>query len=572
MNGKDGLVIRIGDYIEKLYGSAGAQILDNILNLAESWREKSKGFAEKNWVDEKDVMLITYGDSIKNENEMPLVTLTEFLNKHMKETITAVHVLPMYPYTSDDGFSITDYYEVDSSLGSWEDINRLAENFDIMLDGVINHVSKSSKWFKGFLDGDEEYRDYFITADPEGDYSSVTRPRALPLLTAFSTRDGVRHVWTTFSDDQIDLNYKNPKVLLEILNVLLFYAYNGARFIRLDAIGFAWKEMGTACINLENTHMLVKLIRAVLQAVFPGTILITETNVPHSDNISYFGDGTDEAQLVYQFPLPPLTLFSILTANAEKLGRWAESLEKTPLTGNTAYFNFLASHDGIGMRPVEGILTESEKDVIYQTVIKHGGRISYKFDSDGSKSPYELNINYMDALTDPTSPDMGTRVDRFVAAHAIMLSIAGMPGIYIHSLVGSQSWNEGLEQSRINRRINREKLDAEKVSRELENENSIRNRVFNRFKKLTGIRRQHSAFSPMAEQKVVFLDKRVFSLIRHNHETGEKILAIINVSPDELNLECSCKGFDIISNEAVESNGIRMLPYQCRWIRLDAGN
>ncbi|HYF81649.1 MAG TPA: sugar phosphorylase [Clostridia bacterium] len=550
-----------------LYGDKSQEIYKDLIKLIGSWKSKAAHTAKKGWVRENDVMMITYGDSICGNSEAPLVTLKRFADRYLKDTITAVHILPMYPYTSDDGFSVVDYYRINDELGTWEDVKNLAEDYDMMYDAVVNHTSKSSDWFQGFLSGEGKYKDYFIEADPDDDYSKVIRPRTLPLLTCFDTKDGKKHVWTTFSDDQIDLNFKSPELLLEVLDVLLHYAYNGSRFIRLDAIGFAWKEKGTSCMHLMQTHAVVKLMRAVLDEVFPGTIIITETNVPQVDNISYFGNGSDEAQMVYQFPLPPLVFFSFITENAFKLSMWAKSLEETPLSVGTAYFNFLASHDGIGIRPIEGILTADERDLMLKTVVKHGGRVSFKSNSDGSKSPYELNINYMDALTDPNTVDNKKRADKFLAAQSILLSVAGVPGIYVHSLLGSQNWYEGVEKSDINRRINREKLNYGRLCKELEDSGDIRSIVFTGFSKLIRLRRQQSAFSPDASQKVLFLDERAFSFIRHNNSTDEKILVIINVSDHEYDIKHDCCGIDIVSREEISHGGIHMKPYQTRWIR-----
>jgi glucosylglycerate phosphorylase len=559
---------KVEELLEVLYGTKGIHVYEEICTLITAWQDKTDNRDEKNWISQNDVMLITYGDSINDSCGKPLTVLNKFLNKYAKGTISDVHILPMFPYTSDDGFSVVDYYQVNSELGTWQDVRNLSKSFDLMFDAVVNHISKSSKWFKGFLEGKDEYRDFFIVADPTGDYSKVTRPRALPLLTPFETADGEKHIWTTFSEDQIDLNFSNPKVLIEILDVLLTYAYNGAKFIRLDAIGFAWKKMGTTCMHLKETHAIVKLMRAVLDQLFPGTIIITETNVPHLDNISYFGDGFDEAHMVYQFPLPPLVLFSFLTGNAAKLGKWAHSLEETPISSCTSYFNFLASHDGIGMRPTDGILSEEEKDFMLQAGIKHGGRISYKINSDSSKSPYELNINYMDALTDPNSSSNEVRVKRFIAAQGILLSVIGVPGIYIHSLLGSQNWYQGVEESGINRRINREKLDFEKVCSELEDENSFRSMVFSRFSNLIRLRRNESAFSSSAPQQVLFLDERAFTFIRHNVDTNEKIFVAIDVSGQEYQIKSQYEGIDIVSGEKILAYDMLMLPYSIRWIKI----
>jgi glucosylglycerate phosphorylase len=555
------------ELLSALYGARSQEIYKDVIKLIGNWKTKAAQHAKKSWVSENDIMMITYGDSIGGNNEAPLITLKRFADRYLKDTITAVHILPMYPYTSDDGFSVIDYYSINEELGTWEDVKSLAADYDMMYDAVVNHISKSSEWFQGFLNGEGKYKEYFIEADPGEDYSKVIRPRTLPLLTCFDTKEGEKHIWTTFSEDQIDLNFKSPELLLEVLDVLLYYTYNGSRFIRLDAIGFAWKEKGTSCMHLMQTHAVVKLMRAVLDEVFPGTILITETNVPQVDNISYFGNGADEAQMVYQFPLPPLVFFSFITENALKLSMWAKSLEETPLSTGTAYFNFLASHDGIGIRPIEGILTTHERDLMVETVIKHGGRVSFKSNSDGSKSPYELNISYMDALTDPSTADNKKRADKFLAAQAILLSVAGVPGIYVHSLLGSQNWYEGVEQSGINRRINREKLNYERLCKELEDSEDIRSMVFAGLSKLIRLRRQQSAFSPDASQKVLFLDERAFSFIRHNNSTDEKILVIVNVSDQEYDIEHDYCGIDIISKEEVSHSSIHMMPYQTRWIR-----
>jgi sucrose phosphorylase len=508
-------------------------------------------------------MLITYGDGIISDNDKPLKTLKKFLDNYCSKEITNVHLLPICPSTSDDGFSVSDYREVDENLGDWKDINELCKNYGLMLDAVVNHSSKSHLWFKSSLEGVDEYKDYYIESDPNLDYSLVTRPRALPLLTKFMTTEGEKFYWTTFSEDQIDLNFSNPKVLAEMIEVLLFYALQGAKFIRLDAIGFAFKKLGTNCMHLEETHAIVKLMRLFLEDFFPSTYIITETNVPHEDNISYFGSG-DEAHLVYQFPLPPLVMFSLQSGDTTKLSTWTKSLEDTPLGKGNTYFNFLASHDGVGVRPIEGILSHNEKELLFETVTKNGGRISYKTNSDGSKSPYELNISYMNGITNP-SKDKKEKFERFIAAQVIMLSLQGVPGIYYHSLLGSENWYEGVETSGINRRINREKLDFEKLTEEMKDTSSLRHMVLSRYKELLSIRGIHSAFSPYASQNVFSLSASLFAVERYNELTNEKIIAIINVTDKTVELHEPIKGKNLLSKE--QSDLITKIdPYQVAWI------
>ncbi len=549
--------------LEVLYGNKSEEVFNEI----KSFIKLKKTNIINDWITENDIMLITYGDSIIKDNENPLKTLNKFLNEYTLGYINAVHLLPMYPYTSDDGFSITNYKEINPDLGKWDDVIELSKNYDLMFDAVINHISVSSEWFQRYLKGDKRYSAYFIECSDNFDYSSVTRPRALPLYYPFESSEGTKNIWATFSEDQVDINFKNPKVLLDILDILVMYAKKGARFIRFDAIGFAWKIPGTTCIHLKETHLLIQIMREVLDQCVPGTIIISETNVPHLENISYLGNGYNEAQMVYQFPLPPLTLFSFITGDATKLSVWAKSLEETPLTDSTSYFNFLASHDGIGLRPTEGILTNEERQLIADNVLANGGKINYKNNSDGSKMPYELNINFQDALMTSKNNDED-RIYKFIASQLILLSVIGMPGIYIHSLLGSRNDYEGVEKSGINRRINREKLNVDKIISEL-NSNSDRSIILKKYLELIEIRKNNSAFSPSASQEVLSLDKRVFSIYRENHTSKEKVLVLVNVSDEKVSLNHKIDGTDLISNEVIRNN-IVLNPYKYMWILINS--
>ncbi|MDQ0338757.1 sucrose phosphorylase [Caldalkalibacillus uzonensis] len=565
------------DKLTFVYGREKAElILNKLLPKLEAAKQTIQQGKESTWVNEQDVVLITYGDSLQEEGERPLATLHKFLHEQVHETITAVHILPFYPYSSDDGFSVIDYYQVNPVLGTWEDIGQLSRDYKLMFDAVINHISAESEWFKGYLAGEPKYQDYFIEADPTADYSTVTRPRALPLLTKVETAHGEQYVWTTFSADQVDLNYKNEAVLLAIIDVLLFYVQKGAKLLRLDAIGFMWKELGTTCIHLEQTHQLIQLFRDILDEVAPETIIITETNVPHKENISYFGNGYNEAHMVYQFPLPPLVLHAFYTENAEVLSRWMKSL--APTSEQTAFFNFLASHDGIGVRPATGILSESEINMMLDKVKAHGGYVSYKDNGDGTQSPYELNINYLEALSHPDEPVV-LKVKRFVAAHGILLSLMGVPAIYIHSLLGSVNDHEGVKRTGQYRSINREKLSYRNVKEALQDPATLRYQVFQALTRLIETRKQHKAFHPNAAQQVLDVDPRIFAVKRTSVDGKETIVALINVSGQEVQLSlASCahqldggvQGYtDLLSDVTLEQvqQGLTLAPYQVMWLQ-----
>jgi sucrose phosphorylase len=533
-----------------IYGeSVSARLFERTKNLLNQYRPRIK--PEFNGLTERDSLLITYGDQVQRANEMPLQTLKNFCDAYLSGVMSGIHILPFYPWTSDDGFSVVDYRQIDSALGTWADVSSM-QNFRLMFDGVINHISSQSDWFQKFLQDDSLYKNYFITIEGKPDLSQVVRPRALPLLTSYQTPSGEKNVWTTFSADQIDLNFKNPDVLLEILDILLLYIERGATFIRLDAIAYLWKEIGTTCIHLPQTHAIIQFLRAALIEVAPHVQLITETNVPHSDNISYFGDGTNEAQLVYNFALPPLTLHAFHTGNARVLSDWAKTL--TLPSDKTTFFNFLASHDGIGLNPARGILSNADIDSLVNKVIEHGGLISYKHNADGTQSPYEMNINYFDALSNPSGDEpIELQVSRFIAAQAIMLSIIGVPGIYFHSLFGSRGWLEGVQQTGRNRTINREKLQFDELQSQLADEKSLRYKVFAKYSELLKTRSSSSAFDPHGTQVIHDLHPAVFAVERISPNGQERMLCLHNVSQ---------KSVSVSVNEKL----IALEPYQVLWL------
>jgi sucrose phosphorylase len=525
---------------------------------------------------QRDTILITYPDQVQKVDRHPLAVLSEFCEQYLMDIVTGVHILPFYPWTSDDGFSVVDYRQVDPRYGDWDDIARFDRHFRLMFDAVINHISVSSSWFQSMLVGDVKYREYFVVPKKEDDLSRVVRPRALPLLTSYQTSEGEKKIWTTFSADQVDLNYANPNVLLEILEVLLFYVKHGAEFIRLDAIAYLWKQPGTSSINLPQTHRIIQLVRAVLDEVAPHVMLITETNVPHADNISYFGDGTNEAQMVYNFSLPPLVLHAFQTGSAETLSRWAEKLILP--SDRVTFFNFLASHDGIGLNPLRGILPESEIEAVVRRVQAHNGLISYKTEVDGRKIPYELNINYFDALNNPnTDEPLDVQIDRFVTAHAILLAMKGMPAIYFHSLVGSRSWQEGVQLTGHNRTINRRKFQWDELVDVISDPNSRQARVFFRLGNLLKIRRRYTAFHPHGSQNVISVAPEFFGLLRSSPTGTDHVLCLHNISDRSVTLEnfqlpekVLPNPRNLINGKFIDIDAISIEPYQTLWIASDS--
>jgi len=554
-----------------LYGSDAEKLLQRFVMMIGRYGIGSAPVpSDSNW-SERDSILITYADTLRDaEAGAPINALAQFANKHFKGAVRTIHLLPFCPWSSDDGFSVIDYRQVDPLCGDWQDVERLSQDFQLMFDVVLNHCSAKSSWFKDFVAGIEPARHYFLPMDPTGDYSQVVRPRTSPLLTETRTRDGVAHVWTTFSADQVDLNWQNPEVLFEFIDILFLYISKGMRVARLDAVAFLWKSLGTDCLHRPETHEVVKLLRDILEIVAPEVLLLTETNVPHPENISYFGRG-DEAHMVYQFSLPPLTLHALVTGNASYLTQWATSLAPPPQ--GCTFFNFTASHDGVGMRPVEGLLPQHEKDKLIEHVQAAGAKINWRTMPDGSQAPYELNITYYSALKIAGDPDLSAQ--RFLCSQALSLSLRGIPGIYFHSLSATENDQAGVDASGHNRRINRRKWERAELEQHIGQ--GPAKVVFTRYLKMLRRRADHPAFHPNAEQIVYDIDPELFVHSRISLEGDEIIFCIYNCSGQEKRitnpassdlLRRTKKFYDILGSRTYGSGkkGIKLAPYQAMWL------
>lgn len=523
--------------------------------------------------DERDVLVITYGNSIVAEGEVPLRTLHQFCLHYLGDCISGVHILPFFPYSSDDGFAVIDYLQVNDGLGGWKDIEAIARDFDLMADLVINHVSSRSRWFENYKQGRHPGLDYFIEMDPETDLSAVVRPRPTPVLSEVETLRSKRHVWCTFSPDQVDLNFANPAVLLEIVNIVGRYMDAGVRIFRLDAVAFLWKEVGTSCLHHQNTHGIIQLLRILIEHRNNDAMVITETNVPNRENLTYFGNA-NEAHAIYNFSLPPLLLYTLISGDCRHLKTWLMSMP--PAQQGTAYLNFIASHDGIGVRPAEGLLDQDELDAMLQTMRGFGGMVSMRTMPDGSQRPYEINIALYDALKGTISggPD-DFQMARFLCAHAIMLALEGIPAIYIHSLFGTENDLEHMQHTGRARSINRHVWSREALMRHLHDDSSHHAIVYRKLRRLIRIRRAQRAFHPNATQFTMHLGVELFGFWRQSIDRAQSVFCINNVTDQVqplalsgINLIITDQWVDLISSERIEDpqSVIELQPYQSLWI------
>jgi sucrose phosphorylase len=526
--------------------------------------------------DETDVILITYGDVVRSDEKPDkpyLQVLETVLKEYLDEIISTVHILPFFPSSSDAGFSVIDYKKVRNDLGTWSDIERLATEYRLMGDLIINHTSRFSEWFNNYQKDESPGKDYFIEVDPEEDISTTTRPRSSPLLTMVKTVNGFRHVWTTFSSDQIDLDFSNPDVLLTFIDIFLFYYSKGMRVFRLDAIPYLWKKIGTSSIHLKETHQVVKLFREIADCIDSDITLLTETNVPFDENYSYFGDD-DEAHMIYQFSLSPLLLHAILSENTSYLTDWAADLPEPP--SGCTYLNFTASHDGIGVRPLEGLIPQDELDQLVKKTKERGGFISYKEDPQNGQSPYELNITYFDAFEEPGHPRTDLQIKRYLCSQIVALSLKGVPGIYFHNFTATKNNIEGVLESGNKRDINRRHWMQKDLVRCFKEEESEGYCPLEDYTELMKKRKKHAAFHPSGGQKVIDLNDSLFVFIRTAPEGAEKIAVISNFSSSEVCVEpeslkklniTDTRKKDIITDEKlVTKEGLKLDGLQTVWL------
>ncbi|MFC4260213.1 sugar phosphorylase [Marinobacter lacisalsi] len=570
----DVLIQKLTGMLEQVYPALNTSWLATELLEAMGLEDDSPGPPphRNNW-DESDILLITYGDSVQAPGEKPLHTLKRFLDDCLKGTVNAVHVLPFFPYSSDDGFSVMDYRQVNESLGEWDDIRDIASGYKLMADLVVNHMSARSRWFENFRRREHPGKDYFFEADPGLDLSGVVRPRTSRLLVPVQTEDGERHVWCTFSEDQVDLNFANPQVLLEFVQIIRFYLEQGVRIFRLDAVAYLWKEPGTPCIHLQQTHELIKIMRLLVEHHTPEATLITETNVPNRENLTYFGNA-NEAHVIYNFSLPPLLINTLVSGNSRHLKTWLMSMP--PAQMGTTYLNFIASHDGVGLRPTDGLLSEEEKEALIRSMETFGGKVSYRRLGNGDSQPYEINISLWDALkgTEEHGPDQW-QLPRFLCAHAIMLALEGIPAFYIHSLLGTGNDYARMEHTGRLRSINRGQWDIDKLETELENPLSHHCQVFTQLTRLINIRRAQPAFHPNATQFTLHLGLKIFGFWRQSMRRDQSIFCIHNITDEvqqvslaDINLIGTDHWRDLISGDPVEdlSGCLTLKPYQVVWL------
>ena len=540
---------------------------DEIFQVINKYNKNGKNGKKLN-ITEKTSALICYGDSLLNgKKEKTIKIFRKFYKKNLDKFFEIIHFLPFYPSSSDSGFAVKDHYQVDKKLGDWSDIYKQSKMTNIMADIVINHASSKGLWFKNFLANKSPGKDYFLTVSKKFDISKVIRPRENKLLKRISIFKKNNLLWRTFSDDQIDLNFKSPKVLLRFIKIIINLANNGVTIFRLDAIAYLWKKSGSKCVNLKETHEIIRLFRIVCNSLKSKPIIITETNLPEKENLSYFGVKNDESHWIYNFSLPPLLIHSFLFEDSTYLNKWSKNLPMTKIGNN--YLNFIASHDGIGMRPAEGYLNKDNLSKLFKRLKKNGGRLSYRKVQGSSKKVYEANITLFNAFQKTDYDKKGKYfLERYISAHAIMIAFEGIPAIYFNSIFGTSNDEYKYIISGNKRDLNRYKWNKNRLEKLLNDKTSKQSVLFQKIMNLIYIKKQNKAFHPNAKRENLNMGRKIFCFKRTSLDKKQIIYNITNLSSktQKLNFNSKFKKYKNLLGRPNISHMLELKPHQTLWL------
>ena len=525
--------------------------------------------------DSSSVVLITYPDSIYRKDESTLKTLTEFVKNRLGGLSSVIHVLPFLPSTSDGGFAVSNHEKIDDTFGNWNDLKDLSSKHKIMADLVLNHVSSSHPWVHQFIKSEDPGPSYIVSPSETNVWENVIRPRNTSLFTNINTKQGFKSVWTTFGPDQIDVDWRNPHIFLEFLKLLVRYITNGADWIRLDAIAFIWKEPYTTCLHLDPVHSIVKLLNKCLKIIKPSAVLITETNVPEKENLSYLIEG-NEANLAYNFTLPPLLLEAIYTGKTDLLKSWLSTWKELPR--HTSLLNFTSSHDGIGLRALEGIMDDQRIHNLLVESEKRGGLVSHRRLSNGDDQPYELNISWWSAMSNEGSDNTVFQFERFLLSQLFTLSIKGVPAFYLPSVLASPNDIDSFRKTGQRRDLNREKFEANQLLDVLKNFDSPASKNISYLTHIVKVRSRLKAFHPEASMKCISTNiANCIILQRGLDEDSVYVICnmsskFLSISPlnqiNSLELTPEKRLLDNITGSYFNTDTFNLNPYQVVWLTL----
>ena len=426
---------------------------------------------------ENKCMLITYADSMGNN----LSDLAAVMDKHFKDAVGGIHILPFFPSSGDRGFAPMDYHVVDSAFGDWDDIEKLADDYYLMADYMINHISAKSEYYKDFLQkkDDSKYRDLFIRykdfwdngepTEAEVDAIYKRKPRA-PYVDANFADGTTEKVWCTFDEQQIDINCKSETAKEFIRDNLVDLCKHGLALIRLDAFAYATKKAGSSCFFIEPD--VWELMDGCQKIVEPyGVTLLPEIH----EHYTMQQKIASHDYYVYDFALPMLLINGLYYGQSQYLKHWLDICPRKQ-------FTTLDTHDGIGVVDVKDLLPDDEIERTKEDIFKFGANVKkiYNTAAYNNLDIYQVNCSYYSALGDDD--------DAYLLARAVQFFAPGIPQVYYVGLLAGKNDLQLLEETKVGRNINRHYYKLDEIDKEVERP------VVKKLLELMKFRNEHPAF------------------------------------------------------------------------------
>lgn len=553
------------------------QLLRLVETMARQYMDRSVNFKAKdidreknhNWfLEQKWVGMALYTDGFANN----LQGLNNKLHYFQELGINMIHIMPILQCPegkSDGGYAVSDFRRVDKRIGTNDDLRELSDSLDkrdilLTLDVVVNHTSNEHEWARRARKGEKKYQDYYYLFDNREipDMFEETMPEIFPENAPGNftwDEDMNKWVMTVFNDYQWDLNYSNPSVFIEMLDIILFWSNKGADIIRLDAVAFLWKKIGSVCQNEREAHLILQLMKDCCQVTVPGVLFIAEAIVAPVEIIKYFGEdaiNAKECEVAYNATLMALLWDAVATKNAKLLYQGLRSLPDK--LERATWLNYIRCHDDIGL----GFDDADIQAVGYEPINHRKFLIEYYTgnfsDSDARGFPFGLNPKTGDARISgslaslvglETALESGdpnrieNAIQHILLLHSLILSFGGIPLLYYGDELGTLNDCDFLNdehKSHDSRWTHRPNFDWEKAESRHQS-GTIQQKIFDSTKKMIAIRKEITAFADFNNRELIHVENShlfVFSRYILTRTTGS-VLVVVNFDahPQYLDME-----------------------------------
>lgn len=568
----------------RLYGHRedfNAQMIRLVETLARKYIERDADYKQSdrdrekdhNWfLSQKWVGMALYTNGFANN----LKDLKDKAAYFQELGVNLVHIMPVLQCptgSSDGGYAVSNYRQIDDRIGDLDDLREVAGEFKkreilLVMDVVVNHTSVEHAWAQKARQGDEKYQDYYHIFDTREvpDMFEQSMPEIFPETDPGNfTWDESMQKWvmTVFHHYQWDLNYRNPSVFIEMLDIILFWANQGVDIVRLDAVAFLWKKMGTTCQNEREAHLILQLMKDCCQVTAPGLLFIAEAIVAPSEVIKYFGEDAivaKECEIAYNATFMALLWDAVATKNCKLLRRGLRSLPDK--LERATWLNYVRSHDDIGF----GFDDQDIKNAGYEPYHHRRFLIDYftgQFnDSTANGLPFAYNkrtgdaricgslaslVGLETAMKNGDEGQIKLAIRHILLLHSLILSFGGIPLLYYGDEIGvinDNGYRNDQAKAHDNRWMHRPKINWDKAEFRHQH-GTVEHTIFSELAKMIAVRKETAAFADFNNRELLDLDnEHLFAFIRFNHEyTSDRVIVVANLDgkPHKLGLDALFK-------------------------------